>query len=79
MNDMAWPKIGEQARDHRPVGDRAFDQSHAGMAFRQRTAMAGGEIIENEHFVTGLEEALGQVRAEAARASGDENAHGALI
>ena len=39
---------------------------------RQRPAMAGREIVEDEHFVTGLEEALDQIRAEAAGATGDE-------
>jgi hypothetical protein len=41
-------------------------------------ALAGGEIVDDDHLVTPLHECIDEVRADEARTSGHDRAHGVL-
>ncbi len=57
------------------VPDVAVDEGRRRV---QVLALAGGEIVDDDHLVTPLHERIDEVRADEARTSGDDRAHGVL-
>ena len=74
MHDMGRPEVFECARHSLTVGNGPFDQRQARQS-RNDLALAGREIVDDKNLVTLRQPMLDEVRAEAAGAAGDQDAH----
>ena len=63
-------------RDQRLIADVADDERHAR---RHRPVEAGGEVVEHDHALAGVDQRVDHVAADVAGAAGDQDRHAGCL
>jgi len=75
MDDLDGRKVHEGFVEKTSVCDRALDDLQPWMGLRERVAVPGRKVVNDEDIMPRLKIPLGEVRAEAARPTCDKDTH----